>query len=393
MITQFAAYKISSDFFDIIKKEWKLSITPYEYYCVYVFKNIFWAIPISTKVAKLQDIVKKRIAKGKKAQTTIFTDAFTRPTALLINEAIPVHPVFFKEPVMDNKGNILFLIKDEQVLLIKWFKRHQIQHTRQIMKFANDVESLNNLYFFIDNSKEYLLNEIVRTPERVDILDPNNIIHLNIVDELKDNPDCALYASYLPQEKRQDFNFNPSPIINGRKKHIKWSPLLLDDLKKRREIYKQNFETIAKDYNVKHNTISKKINNNTKRIFKKQNRKEKIQRTMNLRKNKKIFVFTDKDILKMKEMYWNNISMSEIGNYFGCSRETIRLKLKELGINDKFRQKLKVEDMKYYISQGYTLIQIAEKLNIKNPQYLYKFLRNNNIALKLKKQNVSIKER
>ncbi len=49
--------------------------------------------------------------------------------------------------------------------------------------------------------------------------------------------------------------------------------------------------------------------------------------------------------------------------------------------------------MKYYISQGYTLIQIAEKLNIKNPQYLYKFLRNNNIALKLKKQNVSIKER
>lgn len=289
---------------------------------------------------------------------------------------------FLKDPIRDTKGFILTLVQSEQVLLEKWLKRHILKDKQGIMKFTNNIDNFFDLYLHINSNEEKILKIIEENPERVDNLKENNKIHLKVIKELKKNNSNALYASYLTENQRKTFDFYPRKIINGIKKHIEWTDEIIEDLKKRRNIKKQSLKEIANAYNVTNITILNKLGKTHTKY--KQNMKREMKEKMckTLTKRQKMLDFTKEDIEEMKRMYWDKISMTEIGKRFNCSREMIRLKLKENGIDGKLRQKIDVNNLKYYLSQNMSFKEIAEKLNIKNPQYIYKVLKKHNLKPK-----------
>lgn len=373
MITTYGAYQINALFFDIIKKDDHRLLE--NLYCICVMNEIYWAIPLSEEVQRLKDIVQKRIAERKKAQTTVFTTAFGRPYALVLNDALPIHPVFLKDPLRNTLGEILTLPEDEAALTLKWLRRHIIQDKKKIMPFAKDVRRLSQIAAEIDDNANILKKVLQVNPERMDVLSANNKIHHLVTAELKEDPDCAMYASYLDAPQRKAFDFFPSPKIFGKKKYIRWSENVLEDIRKRKKY--QTLSMIAKDYTVSQPTISK--------LLLKRRKKEELNMFENTQNRIKApstkSRFNNKDCKKMREMYWQRLSLQEIGDYFGVSRETIRKELKKNGITSELRKKMSFENIEYFLKQGLSVPEIAEKTNLSIP-YLNKVIRNNNLKPK-----------
>lgn len=375
MITTYGVYRICNLFFDIINKTGQY-IPNRNFYCICNINDIYWAIPVSIEIQKLKDIIAKRIAERKKAQTTIFTNAFGRPYALVINEAIPMHPIFVTDPLLNAIGEILILPEDEKALLQKWLRRHIIQDQKKIMPFAYHVERLHQFIQITNKDKNLLRKTILQNPERMDILDHQNIYHRQVVAGLKESPNRALYASYLSLEQQKIFNFFPAEIINGRKRHIKWTNKIIDDLKKRRD-KQQSISMLAKAYAVSEPIIANLLNKNNRQRgdqnLTENNLQEPIKRVSIPSRQSR---FTPEDRKKIREMYWNRISMKKIGEFFNVSGETIRKELKKIGIDGTLRKKISFKDIQYFLNQGFSTQEIAKRTNL-SISYLNKVIRLN----------------
>lgn len=381
MITTYGVYRIYTLFFDIINKTGQY-IPNRNLYCICNMNNVYWAIPLSTEIQKLKDIIAKRIAERKKAQTTIFTNTFGQPYALLINESIPIHPIFLTNPLLSTIGETLTLPEDEKALLQKWLRRHIIQDRKKIMPFAYHVDRLHQFIQAINKNKDLLKKMLLQNPERMDILDPHNIYHRQVIAVLKESPDRALYASYLSPEQQKINDFFPAKIINGRKSHIKWTDKILNDLNKRRD-KQQSISMIAKAYDVSEPIIANLLNKNNNQRSEKNLIQNNLQETI-----KRVSIpsrqsrFTSEDKKKIREMYWSRISMKKIGEHFNVSGETIRKELKKIGIDGTLRKKISFKDIQYFLNQGLSTQEIAEKTNL-SISYLNKVIRLND----LKKDN------
>lgn len=381
MITTYGVYRIYTLFFDIINKTGQY-IPNRNLYCICNMNNVYWAIPLSTEIQKLKDIIAKRIAERKKAQTTIFTNTFGQLYALLINESIPIHPIFLTNPLLSTIGETLTLPEDEKALLQKWLRRHIIQDRKKIMPFAYHVDRLHQFIQAINKNKDLLKKMLLQNPERMDILDPHNIYHRQVIAVLKESPDRALYASYLSPEQQKINDFFPAKIINGRKSHIKWTDKILNDLNKRRD-KQQSISMIAKAYDVSEPIIANLLNKNNNQRSEKNLIQNNLQETI-----KRVSIpsrqsrFTSEDKKKIREMYWNRISMKKIGEHFNVSGETIRKELKKIGIDGTLRKKISFKDIQYFLNQGLSTQEIAEKTNL-SISYLNKVIRLND----LKKDN------
>lgn len=370
MIQTYGAYQIEVTFFDIIKKD-GLSLSNKKLYCICKMEQVHWAIPLSEEVRRLREIVEKRVAERKKAQTTVFTTAFGRPYALVLNDAFPIHPVFLKDPLRNTLGEILTLPDDEAALTLKWLRRHIIQDQKNFMKFANDVEKLHQICVNTDNCATILADILKKNPERMDILNADNKAHRLVVAELKRDINQALYASYLSVEQQKVFDFEPSPVVDGKKKHIQWTDRVLADLLKRRS-ERQTMTEIANDYNVNIAVISNHLKQQ------KQKKSEMNEVKKQTRKPVQKSRFTEDDRKSMREMYWERISLEKIGQHFGCSGETIRKELKKNGITSALRRKMDFDDVRFFLKRGFSVAEIAEKTNLSIP-YLNEIIRNHGL--------------
>lgn len=78
--------------------------------CFYAFKdpstNLYWVIPISSKVAKYQAIVQKKIKRYGKCDTILFGNVLGQPRAFLIQNMFPVTEKYFDTLYINAKDNV-----------------------------------------------------------------------------------------------------------------------------------------------------------------------------------------------------------------------------------------------------------------------------------------------
>lgn len=112
-------------------------------------KDILWFIPLSSKVAKYQPIIDKKVKKYGKCSSILIRKIYGKKSVILIQNAFPTLEKYIDHP---------HIIKGEQVCVGKSLKKEIIINFKSLLALKKQG---NNLFFpDIDKIKEIMLEEL-----------------------------------------------------------------------------------------------------------------------------------------------------------------------------------------------------------------------------------------
>lgn len=110
--------------------------------------DIYWFIPLSTKVEKYKKIMKNKISKNNRCDSIIIAKVFGKESAILLQNAFPILPKYI-DYVHINKGRISKIPDLLQTQILKKFKK----------MLSLKLEGKNLFFTDIDKLKDRMIEE------------------------------------------------------------------------------------------------------------------------------------------------------------------------------------------------------------------------------------------
>lgn len=109
-------------------------------------ENVFWAVPISSKVRKFADMYARKVARHKRCDTIDFCDILGRKKAVLIQNMIPVSDEYVLNEYADPNDNpVQIAHKDNKRIVRKAKKVLELQRKGYDLIFSDVFEILKLL--------------------------------------------------------------------------------------------------------------------------------------------------------------------------------------------------------------------------------------------------------
>ena len=141
-------YHIKDEFFDVVNDENLMQNhekgKKRPTYFTIKDNNILWFIPISSKTAKYQKIVAKKIKKYGFCNTILIEKIYEKDTAILLQNAFPTLEKYIDHVHTVNGKPARVSLKLEKIIL-KNFQNLMKLHKRGIKVFFTDIDKLKEM--------------------------------------------------------------------------------------------------------------------------------------------------------------------------------------------------------------------------------------------------------
>jgi len=136
-----------------------------------VFRDgLYWAIPHVHDAARYRRRAQAMVRRGKRLNTVVFTESVSPHTALLLQQAFPVLPLYLSSALTDASGVPIRLADAEEKLTDKWLVGQMIRAGKGILPFAADVEGLRERYRQDGEDVELWIRLLAENPAKEELI-------------------------------------------------------------------------------------------------------------------------------------------------------------------------------------------------------------------------------